>query len=158
VPHIIAWCGFLGAWLLVAGPLDQAVREIAEQEYGGEAIEEANARVDPPPPVSKWWLLLPPLWYYLRARRESIYRHLVGEALPDEDLLAFLTVKDVLNAWLYVAVGAALIGVKETWELHEAYEWPQWAFVLLVASMLVFCVTITVVRARHRMRRPATEG
>jgi hypothetical protein len=26
VPHDIAWCGFLGAWLLVAGPLDQAVR------------------------------------------------------------------------------------------------------------------------------------
>ncbi|MBS1886997.1 MAG: hypothetical protein JSU06_07390 [Actinobacteria bacterium] len=25
MPHVIAWCGFVGAWLLVAGPLDQAV-------------------------------------------------------------------------------------------------------------------------------------
>jgi hypothetical protein len=33
VPHIIAWCGFLGAWLLVAGPLDQAVREVEENEF-----------------------------------------------------------------------------------------------------------------------------
>ncbi len=158
MPHVIAWCGFLGAWLLVAGPLDQAVREVAEQEFDHEVFDEAKARVDPPPPVSKWWLLLPPVWYYLRARRESIYRHLVGEALPDEDLLAFLTVKDVLNAWLYVAVGGFLIAVKETWELHEAYEWPEWSFFLLAAFMLVFCVTITVIRARHRMNRPAVEA
>ena len=31
MPHFIAWCGFLGAWLLVAGPLDQAVREIEDR-------------------------------------------------------------------------------------------------------------------------------
>ncbi len=54
--------------------------------------------------------------------------------MPDEDLLAFLTIKDILNAWLYVAVGAALIGVKETWELHEAYEWPEWAFFALIVA------------------------
>ena len=128
MPHVIAWCGFLGAWLLVAGPLDQAVREIEEQGFEHEILDQAKAHVEEPPPVSRWWLLLPPVWYFLRARRESIYRHRVGEAMDDEDLLAFLTVKDVLNAWLYVAVGAALIAVKETWELHETYEWPVWAF------------------------------
>lgn len=30
--HLIAWCGFLGAWLLVAGPLHQATRELEEEE------------------------------------------------------------------------------------------------------------------------------
>ncbi len=60
--------------------------------------------------------------------------------MPDEDLLAFLTIKDILNAWLYVAVGAALIGVKETWELHEAYEWPEWVFFALIVAMVVICV------------------
>ena len=109
MPHIIAWCGFLGAWLLVAGPLDQAVREI-------------------------------------------------GEVMPDEDLLALLTIKDILNAWLYVAVGAALIGVKETWELHEAYEWPESVFFALIVLMVVLCVGVTVVRSRHRQARPAVEG
>jgi hypothetical protein len=158
VPHVIAWCGFFGAWLLFAGPLDQAVREVEEQEFEGETLDEAKARVGEPPPVSKWWLLLPPVWWFLRRRRESIYRHLVGEAMADEDLLAFLTVKDVLSAWLYVAAGASLIAVKETWELHEAYEWPEWVFFALIVLMVVLCVGATVIRARHRQARPAVEG
>jgi hypothetical protein len=158
VPHIIAWCGFLGAWLLVAGPLDQAVREISDQEFRRESFEEAKSRVGEPEPVSNWWLLLPPVWWLLKRRNESIYQHQIGEAMPDEDLLAFLTIKDILNAWLYVAVGAALIGVKETWELHEAYEWPEWTFFALIVAMVVLCVGATVIRARHRKARPAVEG
>jgi hypothetical protein len=156
--HFIAWCGFLGAWLLVAGPLDQAVREIEEAGFEHERLEEAKDRVEEPPPVSKWWLLLPPVWWLLTRKREAIYRHLVGEAMDDEDLLAFLTVKDILNAWLYVAAGAFLIAVKETWELHEAYEWPEWVFWLGVVGMLTFCIMITVGRTVRRHRRPAVEG
>jgi hypothetical protein len=71
---------------------------------------------------------------------------------------AFLTVKDILNAWLYVAAGAALIAVKETWELHESYEWPEWAFWFGIVGMLVFCVSITVGRTRRRHHRPAVDG
>ncbi len=158
MPHVIAWCGFLGAWLLVAGPLDQAVREIADQEFRQESLEEAKAQVDEPAPVSRWWLLLPPVWWVKVQRREGLYRHRIGEAMEPGDLLAFLTVKDILNAWLYVAVGAALIGIKETWELHEAYEWAEWTFFALVALALVLCVGSTFIRARHRMARPAAEG
>jgi hypothetical protein len=158
VPHIIAWCGFLGAWLLVAGPLDQAVREISDQEFRQESLEEAKARVDEPEPVSKWWLLLPPVWWVKNQRSGSIYRHQIGEVMEPGDLLAFMTIKDILNAWLYVAVGAALIGVKETWELHEAYEWPEWTFFALSVAMVVLCVGATVIRARHRRARPAVEG
>jgi hypothetical protein len=158
VPHVIAWCGFLGAWLLFAGPLDQAVREVEDQEFEHESLEEAKARVGEPPPISNWWLLLPPVWWILRQRRESIYRHLVGEAMDDQDLLAFLTIKDVLSAWLYVAAGASLIAVKETWELHEAYEWPEWAFWLLVVGTLSICTGLTVSRTLRRHRRPAVEA
>ena len=46
MPHVIAWCGFLGAWLLVAGPLDQAVREIEDQAFQHEALDEAKAVVE----------------------------------------------------------------------------------------------------------------
>jgi hypothetical protein len=158
VPHVIAWCGFLGAWLLVAGPLDQAVREIADQEFRHESLEAARARVDEPEPVSSWWLLLPPVWWVKTRRRESIYRHQIGEAMEPGDLVAFLTIKDILNAWLYVAVGASLIAVKETWELHESYEWPEWAFFLGVVGMVVFCLGITVGRTRRRHHRPGVEG
>lgn len=157
MPHVIAWCGFLGAWLLVAGPLDQAVREIEEAGFERERLEEAAERVEEPPPVSSWWLLLPPIWWLLHRKRESIYRHLIGEAMADEDLLAFLTLKDILNAWLYVAIGASLIAVKETWELRESYEWPEWAFWLGVVGLAVLCVGITVGRTRRRHHRPAVE-
>jgi hypothetical protein len=68
MPHVVAWCGFLGAWLLVAGPLDQAVREIEETGFEHEALEQAKGQVEEPPPVSNWWLL--------RHGRESVYRHL----------------------------------------------------------------------------------
>jgi len=108
--------------------------------------------------ISSWWLLLPPVWWVKTRRRESIYRHQVGEAMEPGDLLAFLTVKDILNAWLYVAVGAALIGVKETWELHEEYEWPEWVFFALIVLMVVLCVGATAIRARHRMARPTVEA
>lgn len=81
MPHIVAWCGFLGAWLLVAGPLDQAVREIEEQGFQHEPLEEAKQRVEEPPPVSRWWLLPPPVWWLPARRRDSIYRHMTGEAM-----------------------------------------------------------------------------
>jgi hypothetical protein len=157
VPHVIAWCGFLGAWLLVAGPLDQAVREVEDNEYEQDAITEAASRVEEPPQVSGWWLLLPPVWWYLRSRRESRYRHLVAEEMDDRDLLAFLNLRDVVNGWAYVAAGASLIAVKETWELHETYEWPVAVFWALVVAMLLACVWTTRLRYHHRQDRPAPE-
>jgi hypothetical protein len=155
--HIIAWCGFLGAWLLVAGPLDQAVREVEDNEFEQDAITEAASRVGEPPQVSGWWLLLPPVWWYLRRRRESQYRHNVAEELDDRDLLAFLTFKDVLNGWAYVAAGAALLAVKETWDLHETFEWPEWVSWALIVVMLGLCVGTTRLRYQHRQARPAIE-
>ena len=69
MPHVIAWCGFLGAWLLVAGPLDQAVREISDHEFREESLEEAKERVAEQEPISSWWLLLPPVWWVKTRRR-----------------------------------------------------------------------------------------
>ncbi len=79
--------------------------------------------------------------------------------MPDEDLVAFLTIRDILNAWLYVAVGAALIGFKETWELHEAYEWPEWTFLALDRPMVTLCIgaTLSARATARRARRSRTE-
>jgi len=155
MPHIIAWCGFFGAWLLVAGPLDQAVREVEEQDFEHDAISAAASRVEEPPQVSSWWLLVPPVWWVLRRRRESEYRHRIAAAMDDRDLLALLNVREVLNAWVYVAAGAALIAIGETWGLRESYEWPEWVFWVLAAFMLVFCGALTRFRTRRRHARPA---
>jgi hypothetical protein len=156
MPHIIAWCGFLGAWLLVAGPLDQAVREVEENEFERDAVTEAASQVEPPR-VSGWWLLLPPVWWVLRQRRVSEYWDRVSEAMDDHDLVALLKFKDVFSAWAYVAAGASLIAVKETWELHESYEWSQWVFWALLGAMLLACVGSTRIRYHHRKNRHAVE-
>jgi hypothetical protein len=36
--QVIAWVGFLGAWLLVAGPLYQGALELREEEVDREGI------------------------------------------------------------------------------------------------------------------------
>ena len=151
--HFIAWCGFLGGWLLVAGPLAQAVLELEEQEFEHEKLNEAKSRVEEPPRVSAWWLLLPPVWWWLRRRREGEYHDRVVAAMDDADLKAFLTVKEILNAWFYVAAGGFLIAVKETWELHESYEWPEWVFWGLIVVMLIVCVGSTRGRIIRRQNR-----
>lgn len=153
--HFIAWCGFFGAWLLVAGPLDQAVREVEDEEFEHEKLNEAKLQVEEPPRVSAWWLLLPPVWWWLRQRRESLYREKVAEAMDDSDVLALLTVKEILNAWFYVAGGAFLIAIKETWELRESYEWPEWVFWATVVMMLVVCISTTRGRVLRRHGRPS---
>ncbi len=157
MPHVIAWCGFLGAWLLVAGPLDQAVREVENVDFERDAVVEAASHVEEPPEVSTWWILLPPVWFLLRWRRENEYRKRVTAVIEDRHLVAFLAVKDIVNAWAYIALGASLIAVKETWELHEAYEWAESVFWALIVLMLVVCVGGTLLRTRRRHSRPTID-
>jgi hypothetical protein len=67
--QVIAWVGFLGAWLLVAGPLYQGALELREEEVDREGIEASTARVPRPDPPSPWWWLLPPAVYLIRRHR-----------------------------------------------------------------------------------------
>jgi hypothetical protein len=39
VETLIAWCGFLGAWLLFAGPIFQAALELQEESREADRIE-----------------------------------------------------------------------------------------------------------------------
>ena len=67
--QVIAWVGFLGAWLLVAGPLYQGAIELVEEDIDREAIAETTASVPRPDPPSPWWWLLPPVMYLIRHSR-----------------------------------------------------------------------------------------
>jgi hypothetical protein len=157
VPHVIAWCGFLGAWLLVAGPLDQAVRELEDQDFEHDAITRAATQVGDPPQVSSWWLLIPPVWYGLRQNRHRQYKHRVGAAMDEKDVRAFLSYRDAADAWITVAAGASLIAVAESWGLRESYGWPEWVWAGLVMLMLVICGMSTKYRRHRRLRHSATD-
>lgn len=152
--ELIAWCGFLGGWLLVAGPLDQAMRELAEEEFERDTLAAAAEKVEPPAPISRWWLLLPPAYSILKKRRDDAYRQQVGAAMDPADLQSLLHMRDVAGAWAYVAAGAGLIATKETWELRETYEWPEWVFWAVIAFMVsaILLRTAGRVRQRHHFR------
>ena len=50
MPDLIAFCGFLGAWLLVIGPLGQAMRELEEEEFERDSFARAEQQVEKPRP------------------------------------------------------------------------------------------------------------
>jgi hypothetical protein len=48
--QVIAWAGFLGAWLLVAGPLYQGALELSAEEVDREGMEASLAGLSKPDP------------------------------------------------------------------------------------------------------------
>jgi hypothetical protein len=62
--HLItAWCGFVGAWVLVAGPVYQGAIELGEVEVDREAIRSQADATGRPARISPWWWPLPPVAY-----------------------------------------------------------------------------------------------
>jgi hypothetical protein len=146
VTTFVTWCGFFGAWFLLAGPVYQAALELHEQELERDRIAETTRAVDRPAPISPWWWLLPPVRYLLERRRQGEYRQLVLRSL-DPELVG--QVVDYLNkavGWLLVGTGGLLIAMTQTWELVEHYEWPTFVFWLLDAVMTALALGFTVSR------------
>lgn len=146
---VIAWSGFLGAWLLVAGPLFQAAVELDEQGDRRAGLGEAVRQAGRQPRLSPWWWLLPPVAYVKQYRRQREYRRQVFQALTPEQVEGFVEFSSVATGWSMVAAGAFFIAVKETYEVVELYEWPLWLFVALLVVMLAVCAANTVVRIRQ---------
>lgn len=156
--HAIAWCGFLGAWLLVAGPIYQAAIELDDEEFEREDLRRAAASTEPPDPISPWWLLLPPIAYVLRRRRQERQRREMLHLLSRQQLEGLMHFSETASAWLFVASGASLIAVKETWDLRETYGWSDLVFWALIALMIAVCVANTSVRIRRRAAIIAQAG
>ena len=138
--ELILWAGFLGAWLLVAGPVWQAVTELAEEEFERERFHDVMHDVPPPDPVSYWWWLLPPVHLYLSRRSKERFQNQVLLALPDEDYAALNSFMAKARGWMFVGTGGLLILSKETWELVEGHEWDTWIFWVLFVGMALLAV------------------
>lgn len=150
MPQIIAWCGFFGAWLLVAGPIHQAAIDLDDEDLEREEFARAVANVPRPAHLSRWWLLVPPVAYLLRARRNRAHRAELLDALSRTQVEQLLHFRDTASAWMFVAAGAFLIAIAETWGLRDEYRWPTWTFWTLLAMMLAVCIANTSVRVRRR--------
>lgn len=146
---LVAWSGFVGAWLLVAGPLFQAAVELDAEGDRRAGLTRASAEVGAQPRLSPWWWLLPPAAYVLQRRRQRAYRQQVFEALTPDEVEDFIEFSNVATGWALVALGALFIALKETYEVVELDAWPGWAFAVLLVVMLALAAANTVVRIRR---------
>lgn len=155
---LVIWAGFIGAWLLVAGPLYQAVLELKDQDIEIERIRSARGSIAISPKVSVWWWLLPPIKVLLERRRSLTYRRAHFKALSAQDQAALIAFIDKATAWLFVALGGFSIAIKETFELAEALELKSYAFWLIIAGMTVVCALNTAFRISRSERALARQA
>jgi len=158
---LILWAGFLGAWLLVAGPIWQAVVELRDETFEREKYTVAMDVVPPRQPVSPWWWLVPPLHFFLNQRSKGRWQDEIVAALPDEDYEALNSFMAKVRGWMLVGAGGLLIATKETYELVEGHEWPTWLFWVILVVMAWAAVGQAAVqnsradRAAEKRRRAA---
>jgi hypothetical protein len=136
--------------LLVAGPVYQAAIELADEEFERADVERALVKTSAPRRIPTWWLLLPPVALALHLRRGHSWRRALTGVLTRRELERLMHFAETATAWLFVAAGAFLIAVKETWDLREAYDWSTATFTAIVVVMVLACIGNTVIRVRRR--------
>ena len=104
----------------------------------------------PRPPVSPWWWLVPPVGYYLTKRRSQLERRDVMARWTPEMQAAFISLTNKATGWIFVAGGASLLAMNETWNLTEHFGWNAWVFWVLTVVMLWVSAANTAVRLRQR--------
>ena len=154
--QVIAWAGFLGAWLLVAGPLYQGAIELGEEDVDRDAIEASKAKVARPDLPSPWWWLIPPVMYVLWRHRSRAYRQAVLAQLNSSQREQFTSFINKANGWFTVAAGASLLAAEQSWHLSEGYRWPVWLFWVLIAVMLGAAVLNTALRMSRAAQAPGS--
>jgi hypothetical protein len=151
VHELILWCGFFGAWLLVASPVYQAVLELQAENIESDRLRNLRTVVPEPAGTSPWWLL-PPVYYVLERRRMTRHRQAIMDSLTDEDYESLTNYMNKATGWLFVGVGGLLIAAKETYELVHGLEWSLVIFWLLVLVMISASIGNAVARQSHTER------
>lgn len=146
------WCGFIGTWLLVAGPLYQAALELQDEDIEQEHLHAVRQTLPPPRPTSAWWWLFPPVRIVLARRRSDAYRRAFIAQLPDEDVESLLSFINKATGWLYVASGGLLLAINETYELCKHMEWSLAVCWLIAGVLAAGCVANTAVRMARSKR------
>jgi hypothetical protein len=135
VEYVIGWAEFVGAWLLVAGPLFQGSVELLRM---GRSHSETRGRLP-----SKWWWLVPPVMYGLTRRR------FVREGGDPGGIRAF---RASGTSWFIVSLGGALLAAGQTWDVVELMRWHVAVFWVLYVVLLVVSVLNTSIRMIREAR------
>jgi hypothetical protein len=146
---LILWVGFVGAWLLFAGPIYQAALELQDDDIEFDRIQAAGAKVPKPPRASSWLWLLLPIKLYLEFKRNKQHQRQVIMVLSKEDIEAFMSFRSKATAWLFVALGGFWIAVKETYELAHHEEWGGAVLLVVIAGMFLLSLLNLVARIKR---------
>jgi hypothetical protein len=138
--------GFVGAWLLVAGPLLQGAVELRDEEMDREGFERVRPAVQAVPRPSRWWWLLPPVAIYKNSKRTREFQRKTMGELTAEQRAQFVGFSNKAAGWFTVAGGAFLIFLKEAWELAHLFHLQMWLYVVVVVVLAVAAVANTVTR------------
>jgi hypothetical protein len=147
--QVIAWAGFAGAWLLVAGPIYQAAIELAAEDIERDAIQEASLSAAAPDRPSGWWWLVPPVGYVLWMRRQRQHRRAIMSLLTPVQMEQLVRFGNKATAWIYISGGAFLVALAETWVLREDYRWPVAVYAAVIVVMLAACAANTALRLKR---------
>src|SRR3954467_15730606 len=118
---MVVWCGFLGAWLLVAGSGFQAALELREWNSLRDEIVRVFNEKPAPSSVSRWWWLLPPVHFLLQHGRRRTRQQATMRDLSPSQQRELIQYMNKAAGWSMVGFGGSLLAVKETWELAEHY-------------------------------------
>jgi hypothetical protein len=147
---VIAWVGFLGAWLLVAGPLYQGALELLEEDIDREGIDASIARIPRSDPPSPWWWLFPPAMYLMHRHRSNAFRRAALAQLTQAQRDQATSFINKAVGWFTVALGAALLAVEQTWQVINRQHWPAWLFWILIIVLPGVSVLNTALRMSRR--------
>lgn len=147
---LVEWCGFVGSWLLFAGPVFQATLELREEGLERDRLTAVSAeKAQQFPKTSAWWWLFPPVRYLLERRRSKVYRDAVMSALTQQERESLVHYLNKATGWTFVGLGALLLALQETWDLREHYGWSSWVYWVVVLVMILLCSATTSVLLRR---------
>ncbi len=140
----------LGAWLLFAGPLYQAMLEMRAHEF---AVNHAPLRDRfKAPPVSSWWWILPPVKLWLDKQHSDAIRAQYVGSLSKEQLRSLVDYLNRAAGWMLVGAGAFLLAMHETIETVEHFELKPWSGILISFVLAWLCIFLVLQRFNSSKR------
>ena len=147
--YVIAWSGFIGGWLLVAGPMYQGGLELNAESSNFDAFHPSEAVRGARSEVSPWWWLLPPVAVIKLKQEGARHRREFMNSLTPQQIATLVSFSNKATGWFIVAAGAFFIAVKETWHLCHLNHWPAWVYAPIVVIPLALCVSFTARQVRR---------
>jgi hypothetical protein len=145
----MVWCGVVGSWLLFLGPICQATMELRAHEIARDRISAVASSVRATGRVSAWWWLLPPVKIVLERRRTMRHQHALVTGLSHEDFASLLAFMNKATAWLFIACGALVLAIKDTFQVAQIHHLGVVTYVCFVLVLATSCVVICAVRIRR---------